>query len=408
VIKDITERKLLEQQRLELERRLLFAQKLESLGVLAGGIAHDFNNLLMVVLGNLEMSLMELSPEASSRTGIEKAIQAAHKAADLTRQMLAYSGKGHFKVEDLNLGELLEENAGMIQAVLSKGVELEVRVNQVLSFIRADAGQIQQVVMSLITNAAEAIGEGTGVVTLSTGVEDFDGSYLKRSLIEEKPLPGRFVYLEVSDTGCGMDDTTLKRLFDPFFTTKFTGRGLGMAAVHGIVRGHKGAIIVGSEAGRGTTVRVLFPAANAVEVVAAPEAETAARGCAAEAPPLPKTVLVVDDEESVRNVCKAMVEHFDFRVFTAADGEDALRVFRERAGDIDCVILDLTMPHMDGLTAFRELRRIRPDVRVILSSGYDEQEATRHFTGQGLAGFIQKPYRIHDLQKALGSALDKG
>jgi CheY-like chemotaxis protein len=252
--------------------------------------------------------------------------------------------------------------------------------------------------MNLITNASESLGDKAGVVALSTGVMDCDEGYLSRSRIEEKPAPGRFVFLEVADTGCGMDEETRGRLFDPFFTTKFTGRGLGMSAGLGIVRGHSGAIMVESEVGKGTTVRVLFPVSKTASVERGPK-EKAATGRIRDAgkSPLSGTVLIVDDEEMVRAPCAAMVTHAGYRALTAANGDEAVALFLGHADEIVCVILDLTMPGMDGVATFEALRRIRQDVRVILSSGYNEQEATQRFLGKGLAGFVKKPYEMETL-----------
>ncbi|MEI6634746.1 MAG: response regulator, partial [Chlamydiota bacterium] len=399
VLIDITERTRAEEKVLEMERRLLHAQKLESLGVLAGGIAHDFNNLLTAILGNLDLALCDLPPVSPARTSVEEAIHATRRAEALTRQMLAYSGKGRFIIANLDLSELVEENAHLLKASLSKSTTLSFHLGRELPPISADAGQIQQVVMNLITNASESLGEQAGIVALSTGVLDCDDeAYLIRSRLVEKPVPGRFVFLEVTDTGCGMDEETKGRIFDPFFTTKFTGRGLGMSAAMGIVQGHGGAITVESEVGKGTTVRVLFPVSKTAAVEREPK-EKAAKGRvrAAGKPPLPGTVLVVDDEEMVRRLCTAMVTHAGYRALTAADGYAAAALFRDHADEIVCVILDLTMPGKDGVATFEALRKIKPDVRVILSSGYNEREATRRFLGQGLAGFISKPFEMATL-----------
>ncbi len=397
--RDITEFKQAEQERMEMERRLLHSQKLESLGVLAGGIAHDFNNLLMALLGNLELALEDLSPVSSARPRLDQAVVAAKRAADLTRQMLAYSGKGRFDIQAIDLSELVEENVHMLRSAISRKVTFSLQLGKDLPPIEADAGQIQQVVMNLITNASEAIGDEAGVVTLSTGVEECDAACLSRSLVEDKPAPGRFVWLEVSDTGGGMDQRTLQRIFDPFFTTKHTGRGLGMSAVHGIVRGHQGAIMIDSCPGKGTSVRVLFPAGERPTAQPAqPTAIDQESGRAAQAALLSGTVLVVDDEQMVCDLVAASLTGMGLQVLTAADGMDAVVLFRQHADEIVCVLLDLTMPNMDGAATLELLRQIRPDVRVILSSGYDEQEATRRFSGQGLAGFLHKPYQLNALR----------
>ncbi|MHB0875709.1 MAG: PAS domain S-box protein [Anaerolineae bacterium] len=402
---DITDGKRAEQERLEMERRLLHGQKLESLGVLAGGIAHDFNNLLAAIVGNLDLSLQELSPLSAARPGIESAAAAAQRAADLTRQMLAYSGRGRFVTQRMNLSELVEENAHMLRAAISRNVTLRTDLDRRLPPIMADPGQVQQVVMNLITNASEAIGEGSGVVAISTGARYCDEAYLRQSRLEEKPVPGRFVVLKVSDTGCGMTEDTQSRLFDPFFSTKFVGRGLGMSAVQGILRSHGGAVLVRSEVGRGSTITVLFPAPEGE-----PQPETVAAGDASAATPaeLSGTVLVVDDEEAVRSLCARMVARSGLRGLTAAGGEEAVRLFRQHADEIVCVILDLTMPELDGAMTFEALKRIRPDVKVVLCSGYGEHEATRRFAGRGLAGFVQKPYRTAVLQAELERVLAGG
>jgi PAS domain S-box-containing protein len=403
---DITERKRAEEEKLEMERRLLHAQKLESLGVLAGGIAHDFNNLLHAVLGNLDLALLPLPPSSPAYTHIQAAMSASRRAADLTRQMLAYSGKGRFVVNELNLSELVQENVHLLEAAISRTVTLDLRLGKDLPPIVVDAGQIQQVIMNLITNASEAMAEKAGVVAISTGMQDCDEGDLYQSRMKGEPAAGRFVYLEVSDTGCGMNEETQARLFDPFFTTKFSGRGLGMSAVLGIVRGHKGAILVDSKVDRGTTIRVLFPVSERVYTAAADTGEMEKAPAAGSGVSVSSgMLLVVDDDEMVRNTCKTTVEHFGFRVLTAADGEEAVRVFREHADQITCVILDLTMPRMDGVAAFNELRRIKPEVKTILSSGYNEQEAIQRFGEKGIAGFIQKPYRIASLRATLERVL---
>jgi PAS domain S-box-containing protein len=404
--RDVTDRKKSERSRLEMERRLLHAQKLESLGVMAGGIAHDFNNLLMAILGNLDLALLDLSEVSRSRPFISQALLAARRAADLTNQMLAYSGKGTFDLKTFGMSELVEEMARLLKASISKTVTLSLQLDKNLPMIMADPGQIQQIAMNLIVNAAEAIGGDPGIVTITTGLKECDEKYFLDSRLKEKPPEGDYVFLEVKDTGCGMDKETQERLFDPFFTTKFTGRGLGMAAVLGIVSGHKGAILVESERGRGTTIRVLFPAADKSESLAEEEKEPAAGVSETELGPSSQgMILVVDDEEMVLELCKDMVECFGFIALTAADGEHAVEVFQRHADKIDCVILDLTMPNKDGMATFNELRDIRSDVQVIISTGYDEHEVTQRFKGKGLAGFIKKPYQLDKLKKELQRVL---
>jgi CheY-like chemotaxis protein len=320
--------------------------------------------------------------------------------------MLAYSGKGGFMLKPVDLTLLIEAMKAMLETSICKTVVFRLDLFPLLPSVMADAGQMQQVVLNLVINASEAIGEETGGVSLRTGVLECDDVYLGNSRLEEKPPPGRFAFIEVSDTGCGMDEETQRRLFDPFFTTKFPGRGLGMSALQGIVRGHNGAILVDSDVGKGTIIRVLFPAMPAEERPQKPSIEPASTPPEKAAlPAFSGTALLVDDEVGLRNLCKTILEHFGFRVLTASDGEECVKVFSALADEITCVILDLTMPKMDGAAAFIELKRIRPDVPVILSSGYDKTEATRRFTGKGLAGFIQKPYEIKTLRSELERVL---
>jgi PAS domain S-box-containing protein len=404
-IQDITERKKAEREKLELERRLLHAQKLESLGVLAGGIAHDFNNLLMAIQGNLELSLRKMSSLSPAQEYIEHSLNAVKRSVDLTRQMLAYSGKATVLIKNLDLSELVTENVDLLRASIPKNVSLQVNAEQRLPAIEADAAQLQQVVMNLITNAAESLGDEGGLITLSTGDCKADAGYLRTSRLEEVPPAGRYVYLEVSDSGCGMNEDTLRRLFEPFFTTKTMGRGLGMSAILGIVRAHKGAIMVDSAVGKGTTIRVLFPAGGQPAERVLDQGRATVDGEQAAAADRRKTVLIVDDEEMVRNVCSAMVRELGLDVMVAEDGLKALELLRKNGTSIDCVLLDLSMPKMDGFTVSREMRLIQPDVRIILSSGYHEQELERKNAGAVASLFIQKPYKIESLEDVLRQAL---
>jgi PAS domain S-box-containing protein len=277
IVRDLAERRAAERGRLELERRLLHAQKLESLGVLAGGVAHDFNNLLMAMLGNLELALQDVPPGTPARPRLEAVGVAARRAAELTRQMLAYSGRGRFATARLDLNGLVSEHLHLLRASIPTTTTLDVRLDRAIPAVEADAGQVGQVLTNLATNAAEAIGSEPGRITLSTGVLECDAAYLRRTRLEEPPLPGRYVYLEVADTGCGMDEQTQSQMFDPFFSTKFIGRGLGLPAVLGIVRGHGGAILLESAAGQGAVVRVLFPALEAAPDAAGPAGPSPSR-----------------------------------------------------------------------------------------------------------------------------------
>jgi PAS domain S-box-containing protein len=406
IVRDVTERKTAERGRLEMERRLFDAQKLESLGVLAGGIAHDFNNLLMAILGNLELALRDLSPVSPAQPRIEAASSAARRAANLTRQMLAYSGRGRFMVGRLDLNELVEENVHLLRTSIPRTTTLDLHLDRALPAVEADAGQIQQVIMNLVTNAAEAIGDQPGTITLSTGARDCDAASLGRSRLDGTLPAGRYACFEVTDSGCGMDEQTQKRMFEPFFTTKFTGRGLGMAAVLGIVRGHRGAILVESAVGKGATIRVLLPEAGAAPGAAAPAVDARGGRAGAAAPEVTKgTILIVDDEDMVLQPCTAMVQSMGFAVLTAVDGERAVEVVRRNGAGIRAIILDLTMPNLDGAAALERILSIEPDAKVILSSGYDEEEATRRVAKERLAGFIRKPFGLEQLRCALERAL---
>lgn len=402
VVTDITERKRAEMERLEMERQL-HSQKLESLLVMAGGIAHDFNNQLSIILGNLELALtdQELNPDA--QLSLRSAVKAARRSAELSRQMLIYSGSFVGFPVNVDIKELLNQNLGLLKFSVSKNVSLNLKIYSQLPTVLGDPDQIQQLVMNILVNASEAIGDQEGQVTLRTGVIDCDEAYLSHSRLHEKPPAGRFVFLEVEDTGSGMDAETQRRLFDPFFTTKFTGRGLGMAEVMGTVKGHRGAIIVDSEIGKGTTVRVLFPASETTQPssvrdrpVRDSEYKSSDSGAAR------KTVLLVEDEEGVRNLVVRRLEILGYAVITATDGEEGVRVFRERRNDIDLVMLDFKMPRMNGVEAFGELIRIKPDVKVILSSGYTEDVVIEKFSGPSRpAGVLHKPYDIETLRSEL-------
>jgi PAS domain S-box-containing protein len=400
--RDISEKVSREDENQRLSQQIQRAQKLESLGVLAGGIAHDFNNILLGILGNVNLVLMDLPPESPARSSLREVERSAQRAAELVKQMLAYSGKGRFIVEELNLTRVIEEMSHLLEASIGRSAVLRYHFSAAVPPVEADASQIRQVVMNLIVNASEAVGDKSGVVSISTGAMEVDSNYLDETFINESLPPGIYSYIEVSDTGVGMDEATRQKIFDPFFSTKFPGRGLGLAAVLGIVRGHKGAIKIYSEPGRGSTFKVLLPAH-------AEQIENQNRPGEKDATPVQyssQTVLVVDDMDTVRAVARLALERFGFRVITATDGREAMEIYQQENGNIDLVLLDMTMPRMNGQETYREMRRINPSVRVLLSSGYNEREATESFAGKGLAGFIQKPYKPLDLVHAVQSILN--
>ena len=401
VTQDITEQVEAEQHRQKLVEQMKEAQRLESLGVLAGGIAHDFNNILVAVLGYSDLALHKLPPSSPARPLIEKIMKGGERAADLCSQMLAYSGKRQLAVGAIDLNAVVEEMSQLLEVSVSKKVTLKYELAANLPTVEADATQLPQVVMNLMANASEAIGEKRGIVGVSTGVVECDSDYWKKAFFRSEDIAESvYVYFEVSDTGCGMDEETKAKIFDPFFTTKFTGRGLGLATVLGIARAHKGAIEVYSEPGKGTTIKVLFPAFHQPAKPLPGDASTPKnwRGSGA--------ILLVDDEEVVLDVGSTMLERAGFKVRTATDGRKALEVFRRYQGDIVCVVLDLMMPNMDGVETLGELRRIQEDVKVVLSSGYHEQDVTERLAGAGFAGFLKKPYTEDTLIGKLRQALE--
>jgi PAS domain S-box-containing protein len=403
VVQDVTARKKAEEEKLVLERQVQQAQKLESLGVLAGGIAHDFNNLLVGILGNAELALMHLPQKSPAREIIQNMVGVSTRAADLAKQMLAYSGKGMFVIEPLELESLVIEMTPLLKSLISKKAVVNFDFAKNVPAIEADATQMRQIIMNLVVNAAEAIGDESGIISVRTGIMDCDRLYLDETYLDNDLPEGIYSYLEVSDTGCGMDKEAVGKIFDPFYTTKFTGRGLGLAAVLGIVRGHKGAIKVYSEPDQGTIFKVLFPSVkNQLPTEERIPAEELYDG-ALEA----KRVLLVDDEETVRTVARTILDVFKMEVVTANDGKHALELFEKEPDNFDCVLLDLTMPFLDGEETYREMRRIKKDVRVVLSSGYNQQDLISRFAGKGLAGFIQKPYGPTKLREALLDALSK-
>jgi PAS domain S-box-containing protein len=390
--RDITKRIQAEEERQALEKQIQHTQKLESLGVLAGGIAHDFSNLLMTILGNADLAKIELPSISPVKQNLEEIINTSHRAAELCRQMLAYSGKGRFLIEGFNLSEVVREMAHMLDISISKKAELKYNLADNLPPIEADATQVRQIIMNLITNASEALGNNPGIISISTGIMECTRSYLAGTYLNENLSAGSYVFLEVSDTGCGMDKETQSKIFDPFFTTKFTGRGLGMAASLGIIRGHKGAIRIRSKPGKGSTFTVLFPAGRR-DTAPITESQTAKDA----GKPGEGKILVVDDDASVCRIAKSMLEKSGYTVLTASDGRKALDVYREHTDEIRAVLLDLTMPRMDGEETFNELKKMNENIKVLMSSGYSEQEIAQRFADKGISGFIQKPYMSKDL-----------
>jgi two-component system cell cycle sensor histidine kinase/response regulator CckA len=382
VWRDITERKRSEQ-------ALRETQKLESLGMLAGGIAHDFNNLLTAIMGHLSLVGTQLGDPGAAH--LEQALQAAHRAAHLTRQMLAYSGRGTFVVKPINLSIAVREMLELLAVNIPRSVVMDCRLEDQLPAVQADAAQLQQVIMNLVTNAAEAIGE-RGTITVRTHTVCLDAQTIATVYSGQPLVPGVYVSLEVEDTGSGMTPEVMARIFDPFFSTKRPGRGLGLCALQGIIRSHRGGIHLRSQPGGGTTFRVVFPA-SAVPVTvepAPPRVLGSGRGL----------VLLVEDEEPVRKCARVMLQRLGFESLEAADGEAALELFRGRRSEVTWVLMDISMPGMDGVTAYERLALLDPQVKVVLMSGWAESDVAARCRQRQPAGFLSKPFRSSDRAEA--------
>ena len=392
IARDITEQK-------KAEQRMIETQKLESLGVIAGGVAHDFNNLLLGILGNASLALEDMPKGSACSAAIEQVIDASERAATLTQQLLAYAGKGRLVMKPVQVSEAVRAISSLVRTSIPKPAELRLELHDALPPVHADPGQLQQIIMNLVINGAEAIPENQkGTVTVRTAVEELNAQSIQRDYAAAEIQPGRYIAIEVEDTGIGMDDEVKSRIFDPFFTTKFTGRGLGLSAVIGAIHSHKGTIRVKTAPGRGTTMKVLLPVAergvaerSVAEARPAAEAEGDLRGSG--------VILVVDDEEIVRQTAKTTLERYGYTVLLADNGQSGVEAFRQHADEIAVVILDMAMPVMGGEEALRVMRTIRPDAPVILSSGYTEMEAERRFAGERLAAFAQKPYAAATLAR---------
>ncbi len=401
-VADITSRKRAEEETRKLEAQVEHARRFESLGILAGGLAHDFNNLLTIILGNARIALLDLPPDSAVVEHLAEIEAATSRAAELTNQMLAYAGKGRFTLQSVDLSRVAEEIANMLRTVIGRETVVQFNLQNDLPAIEADPAQIRRIVINLINNAAEAIGDGGGVIQPfhRNDCGRRPGPYLSGTYFDDHLPAGRYVYLEIWDTGCGMTPETQSKIFEPFFTTKFTGRGLGLAAVVGIVRAHRGALKVSSHPGLGSTFRLLFPGAEKKEEIRAVEpARVPSQGILA-------TILVVDDEAGMRNLARAILEASGFKVLTARDGDDAIRIFERHSEEVAAIVLDLTMPVKNGEQAAAELRRIRPGIPIVLSSGYGEQEVVARLGSKDLSGFLKKPYEPAELTEALRRALE--
>jgi len=387
-VRNINERKKAEQESKELISQLQQAQKMESIGVLAGGIAHDFNNLLVGVMGNAELAMLDTPQDSEMHHYLQQIFKASRRGADLVGQMLAYSGQGRFSMGEQDINAIILDVSELLGAAISKKVQLKQELVDGLPHVYGDKNQLTQLIMNLMTNASDALAGKPGEIDLHTGVrhlyaEDFSTMYMTTDLKEDD-----YVYVEVTDSGCGMDEETQARIFDPFFTTKASGTGLGLAALLGIVHSHHGTLSLESMPGRGSCFTVYFPVSSSTR---APRM-IGHNGRFEAAELTQATILVVDDEATVRHVVASFLEHEGLQVLTANDGEEGVEVFRRHAHKIALVILDLTMPKMDGEQAFHAMHAISSDIPVILTSGHSETEVVSRLSLCGLAGFIRKPY----------------
>lgn len=399
--RDIAEHRQSESQRLAFERNLQESHRLESLGLMAGGFAHDFNNLLTAILGNASLARTDLSPDSPTVPYLSEIEKTSLQAAELCNQMLTYSGMGRFEMQQTSLSSLVEGMKHLIEVSIYRKITITFKLAQDLLPVETDAAQILQVVLNLVINASEAIGDQPGTICVTTGNVRITPESSFEDYATQLPEPGNYIYLEVTDTGCGMDAETKAKIFHPFFTTKFTGRGLGLSALLGIVRGHNGALRVTSELARGSTFTLLLPSAPE-EVI--PETASAAsieggwRGSG--------TILVVEDDPPVRRVIVRILESSGFTVLQAGDGLAGVETFQAHANDILMVVLDMTMPRMLGEEALAQMKAIRPDIPVILMSGYTEQEAANRLSKQDWVGFLQKPFKKENLMEKLRTILD--
>ncbi len=395
---DVTALRLAERERTLYEKRVRESQRLESLGVLAGGIAHDFNNLLTVILGNSRLVYENLGEDSPLRSRLARVRSAAEQAAQLTGQMLTYAGQGTRVLERVSLSRLVQDMRLLLESCLEGGKLLDLRLDEELPAVDADPGQLRQVLLNLVLNAAESMEGQEGAVVIRTGTASADAAVLAESFGTPDLPPGRYVALEVTDTGRGIEPEQLGRLFEPFFSTKSEGRGLGLSVVLGIVRGHGGAVQVSSDPGHGTTFRVMLP----------PAPRGVERSRKGEPARSTQTILVVDDDDDVLEVAAAFLQRYGFDVISANSGHKAIEVLRGRRGDISAAVLDLAMPGLNGSGTAAELRRIEPRLPILLISGFNEEQAQDKFPNLDSAGLLQKPFEPEALVERLRALLAAG
>jgi two-component system, cell cycle sensor histidine kinase and response regulator CckA len=375
------------------ESRQLASQRLASLGVLAGGVAHDFNNLLVSMLGNTALALEQIPEGSPARGLLERVALAAERAAELTRGMMVYSGQSHITLAPVALRDIVSEVNLLLGVDMRGFVNLELELAPDLPDVLGHTAQLRQIVLNLVANAIDALDGQPGDVSVQARTVEIDADFLQDGWLDRDMTEGRFVMLEVVDTGCGMDEQTQARIFDPFFSTKETGHGLGLAAVKGIVEGHKGSLRVRSTPEEGTTVSVLLPIFDGEQE----PSQSIESSVAVEAPEQPSTILVVDDQELIRDLLKRWLEDQGHQVLLASGGIEALEIFAERGQDLDLVLLDMTMPKLSGIEVLERIRTTNTTLPVLLSSGLLQQAAVPGLDRLGCSGFLQKPYSLTEL-----------
>lgn len=394
LLEDVTERRAVEEERLRMERGMLEAQRLESLGVLAGGIAHDFNNILTSILGYTELAALDLPPNHPAQLSLTQVQVGAQRAAELVHQMLAYAGKGRFSITTVQLSELVHEMSDLLQVSLGKHAQLQSRLDPTLAPVAADVAQLRQVVLNLLTNGAEAIGPEGGTVLISTAMEQLGRAELDALVFGAELEPGSYVALAVADNGIGMDEEVQQHMFDPFFSTKFTGRGLGLSAVQGIVRAHHGALLVQSAPGEGTSFQIWLPVTAALSPQPPRLALQPVGG---------GTLLVIDDEESVRRVLARMLTALGYTVVLASDGGEGLALLRAGIPELRGVFIDLTMPGLSGIEVAERLAVQSPHTPITLMSGYSAAELATRSLPARVVSLLQKPYTLEQVRAALAT-----
>ncbi len=398
-IQNVTRRKDMERERIQLEEQLLQARKIESLGVLSGGVAHDFNNLLVGILSRASLAQTGLDSNSETYDHLNNITLAAERAAGLCDQMLAFSGKGTFESEPLDLNELLQEVEQLLKHTLDKNAELEINLSETISLFKADSSQICQLAMNLVMNASDSLEENPGKILIQSGVIQVTEKELNQACFNENLKPGNCIFFEVRDNGCGINEDMINKIFDPFYSTKFTGRGLGLAASIGIVRGHGGAIMVESQEGIGSTFRILFPVSKQAIL---PKTKINIPTLAGE---IDGTILIADDEEVVRNVTKQVLVKAGYQVEMVEDGQKAIEICKDDPSRFTAIILDKTMPGLNGEQTLKELRKLRVDSPVLLTSGYDVDSSQEPYEKQGFACFVKKPYRPKFLLNKLDQSI---